>query len=375
LLAAALSFFASALQAQAVASLGAGASIVEYDGFLISGAVALTPAVQFDTPKFSVGGQGNWTIFESGNQIFQATGAAGWLTPLHPRWHLELTGSGGVSKYADEQGVGHVLGRSRLHFFGESYGAWLGGTAGAAYDSTTVSPVELTAGAWVIHQRVTLMGIITGAWLEDDRHLDIAAAARWTAKRVELEARLGMRPWTESSGGVGEALRGVWAEMSALLPVTTNISFTVSGGKYPSDPVRRVLGASYVTAGLRIATARTEPLPALTNPAPIIAAARLRKTSTSLTPARLEITASGSLHTIRVHAANANSVEVMGDFTDWQPVQLSIARDGIWEIQRELKLGVHRLNVRIDGGDWFVPEGAREEQDEFGGVVGIIVVR
>jgi 1,4-alpha-glucan branching enzyme len=136
-----------------------------------------------------------------------------------------------------------------------------------------------------------------------------------------------------------------------------------------------VLGATYVTAGVRIATARTEPLPALTNPAPIIAAARARKPTSSLTTARLEITPTASLHTIRVHAVNASSVEVMADFTDWQPIQLQLVRDGIWEIKQELTLGVHRLNVRVNGGEWFVPEGAREEQDEFGSVVGIIVVR
>jgi hypothetical protein len=162
--------------------------------------------------------------------------------------------------------------------------------------------------------------VITTAWLGDDRHLDIAGAARWNAKRVELEARLGTRPWTQNSGGVGEALSGVWGEMSALVPLTQNISLTMSGGSYPSDPVRRVLGANYLTAGLRIATSHIEQPPALIDPEPIITAARARNATTSATPARLEIAIAGAMRSI-------------------------------------------------------LPEGARQEQDEFGGVVGIIIIR
>jgi hypothetical protein len=37
--------------------------------------------------------------------------------------------------------------------------------------------------------------------------------------------------------------------------------------------------------------------------------------------------------------------------------------------------GVHRLNVRIDGGAWLVPVGARPEESDFGDKVGVIVVR
>ena len=36
--------------------------------------------------------------------------------------------------------------------------------------------------------------------------------------------------------------------------------------------------------------------------------------------------------------------------------------------------GVHRLNVRLDGGRWVVPLGARLERTEFGDAVGIVRV-
>jgi hypothetical protein len=36
--------------------------------------------------------------------------------------------------------------------------------------------------------------------------------------------------------------------------------------------------------------------------------------------------------------------------------------------------GVHRLNVRVDGGAWTAPSGTTRAADEFGGEVGIVTV-
>jgi hypothetical protein len=37
--------------------------------------------------------------------------------------------------------------------------------------------------------------------------------------------------------------------------------------------------------------------------------------------------------------------------------------------------GVHRVNVRADGGPWRPPPGLSVVRDEFGGEVGLLVVR
>ena len=70
----------------------------------------------------------------------------------------------------------------------------------------------------------------------------------------------------------------------------------------------------------------------------------------------------------------AASVEIMGDFTDWQTVQLTRTGDTTWEIQLPLTRGVHRVNIRVDGGRWLVPAGTRLEQTEFGDAVGVVVI-
>jgi hypothetical protein len=56
-------------------------------------------------------------------------------------------------------------------------------------------------------------------------------------------------------------------------------------------------------------------------------------------------------------------------------VTLKQAGAGTWEILLPLAPGVHRVNVRLDGGPWIVPAGTRSEPSDFGGVVGVIVVR
>jgi hypothetical protein len=365
---------ASPIAAQTSATLGMTGSVVQYDGFLTSTAATVAPALRFDTPNFSLGGQGSWTLFESGSRILQATAAAAWLTPARERWRLELSGSAGASRYADEPASGHALARGRFHFFADDAGGWVGATTGASFDSLSRTPFELAIGGWSVRERLALVGTITTTWLGADRHLDVTGAARWTGRRFELETRLGVRPWVSSAGRVGDALTGLWCEVYALFPLNPHISLELGGGSYPSDPVRRVLGSKYATAGLRLDLARDR-LPPLTIPAAIVAAVQRHNQTTGTPAARLEILPAGSLHIIRVHGANANSVDVMGDFTDWNALPLARRGDGIWETRLQLTAGVHRLNVRIDGGPWLVPAGVRPEEGEFGGVVGVVVVR
>src|SRR5256885_13699824 len=63
--------------------------------------------------------------------------------------------------------------------------------------------------------------------------------------------------------------------------------------------------------------------------------------------------------------------ELAGDFTDWQPVGLQPTSDGAWESVQHIPGGVHRVNVRIDGGRWTAPAGATRTPREVGGGGGV----
>jgi lysophospholipase L1-like esterase len=74
-----------------------------------------------------------------------------------------------------------------------------------------------------------------------------------------------------------------------------------------------------------------------------------------------------------VLVANATRVEVMADFTDWNPVMLGHI-DGVWRLERAVPPGLHRIALRIDGGEWIAPANLPHVTDDLGGVVGLITI-
>ena len=359
------------LAAQAVGTLSLGASLIELDGFLSSGAVVFAPALQFDTPRLAFVGQGSWTVFESGNGVLQANATAGWLSGSRGWWRLELSGSAGASKYASEPGSGHLLAGARLHVFRSRAGGWIGLAAGQSVGESALGvPVELTMAGWHVRQQWTLVGTATATRFGGDHYLDLVGAVRWAGRGVEVEGRFGARPWTRLQGLAGTAGTGGYGEVTALVPLSPRLALSIGGGNHLADPVRRVLGARYLSAGIRLRAFGPE------------ARSVLRENSTAimrrLAPAdagatRLEIVASGQFHAIKVSAPGASSVELMGDFTDWSVVALTQVTPGVWTVDLPMMPGIYRVNVRIDGGPWIVPAGTRLERTEFG-AVGVVVV-
>jgi hypothetical protein len=70
----------------------------------------------------------------------------------------------------------------------------------------------------------------------------------------------------------------------------------------------------------------------------------------------------------------ADSVEFASDCTQWRPVQMT--RDGDrWVIEVAAVAGLHRANIRVNGGRWTSPPGLASMEDDFAGEVGIFVVQ
>jgi hypothetical protein len=364
-----LAAFTLPVVAQTAGSVDVGGSVVEYDGFLASGAAVLAPSFRFDSRVFSIGGQGSWTLFETGSSIFQGSLAAAWVAASTGPLRLELSGSAGASTYRNEQSSGHLLGGARVHFLGKSSGAWIGAAAGRSYGAAGV-PLELAGTAWSVKSRLTFLATMTATVHDQIRYLDLLGAIRWASPRLELEARVGARPWGRNFPDAEESLSGAYGELDILAPLNRWLSLTLSGGKYRADPVRRTLGAEYISAGVRLGrprrSARRSTLEAE------VPGGRLVPRETG--SPRLEIRGDGERKTLRIRAPAAKSVELMGDITDWAPVHLRLVEPGLWETELELPPGVHRVNIRLDGGPWVAPGGTRVEPTEFGGSVGILVV-
>jgi hypothetical protein len=79
---------------------------------------------------------------------------------------------------------------------------------------------------------------------------------------------------------------------------------------------------------------------------------------------------------LTLYARGATAVEISGDFTDWRPVPLSRnpANADAWVATFRISPGMHRINVRRDGGPWMVPGGTTRSADDFDGEVGVFVL-
>ena len=78
---------------------------------------------------------------------------------------------------------------------------------------------------------------------------------------------------------------------------------------------------------------------------------------------------------MEVRVANARSVEITSDATQWVPRALDRVAKDRWRLRLELAPGVYHVNLRIDGGPWVVPPGAPTATDEFVGATGVLVVQ
>lgn len=355
------------LAAQLTATADLGLAAIRYDGFLGSAAAFLVPSVRYDARAFSAAAQGNVTLFESGNSLVQGTAAGAWLSPPVARLRGEISGFGGLSAYADAPNAGYGLVRARAHAIAGLQGAWVGGGIGGTYgggDRETTS--EFALGAWLVRPSIAVGATGVRSEVRDSVYVDLSATVRWTLPGFEFDLLVGARAWSHAND------EGPFAEATARIALTHGLAAMVSAGRYLSDPLRGSAAGRSFTAGLRVTP--------FVRRSPITADERLRaaiRVPTTLPPDApvLVLEPATGTYAITVQAPGARLVELVADFTDWEPVTLVPAGDGSWRLEVTLGPGAHRLNLRVDGGAWIVPRGTTPQDDGFGGRVGLLVVR
>lgn len=360
---------AAPVRAQVTATTDLAFGAVKYAGFLGSAAVSVTPGIRWDSRSFSAAGQGSYLVYESGNTLLQGAGAAAWLSPSAGAVRGELSGFGGLSRYASEPVTGYGLARGRAHLMGSTRGAWLGAGIGQAYTSAvTTGTTELGLGAWATFPGLAFTVAATRNTAGDSAYVDVAASARWLRGPVEVNALIGVRAVRDTNR------TAAFGEILARLALTRLVAAQVALGEFPADPLRGAVPGRYLSAGLRLTfldaasalRAADERLRSeLRLPFPLPADAPVLELTHTPFGAR----------TLTVRGVAAERVEIAGDFTDWQPVPLGQVSRLAWALPVTLAPGVYRLNVRIDGGPWRVPRGTTPLRDEFGGLVGLVVIR
>src|SRR5256885_2228117 len=97
--------------------------------------------------------------------------------------------------------------------------------------------------------------------------------------------------------------------------------------------------------------------------------------STVSTPPMRAVSRCNAVQRLTARIGGVETVEIMGDFTDWAPIPLIRRGRDLWELLVPLNPGVHQINLRIDGGQWIAPPGVPTLKDGFNGEVGVLVVR
>lgn len=201
-------------------------------------------------------------------------------------------------------------------------------------------------GQGVYHEDIATRFTDLTAWIEHDRPT-FAAIVGGGARLTQFG---------HTGAGWGMASITWWA-----LP---RVGLVGATGRALEDIVRGVPAARYASLGLRVAVAdRAIPL-------------RSRRPADDARPSvaiERPAGADADARLLVVRARGAGQVEVMADFTGWEPVAL--VRDGErWTLASRIAAGAHRLAVRIDGGAWQVPANLPAVDDDFGGRVGLVSV-
>jgi hypothetical protein len=159
-----------------------------------------------------------------------------------------------------------------------------------------------------------------------------------------------------------------WGVGSATLWLTPRFAVTGAVGRALADVVRGVPTVRYLSLAVRFGFRDRGAMGSPHAPSP---------RDEDGTGPRVEVArAADEQCVVSVHAAAAASVEIMGDFTEWEP--LSLSRDssatGAWTVVLPVAPGAHRIAIRVDGGPWQVPPNLPRVADEFGGAMGLLTV-
>ena len=361
-----------ALCAQVTANVEAGISDVQYDGFLASGAASISPTMRWEHPRGRgfLSARGTYLQFQSGRRSLDGSANASWFTPLARHWRGELGLAGGASDYANIASFSHGQADARLHLMDQDRGGWIAATVGRSSFGGGARPVTVVAlGAWLLRADRTLFVSLDRSFVGDTAYTDLRSSARWRKSSVVLEGIVGARVWSRGGG------RGVFGEGSATVTLGPHAALVVSAGRYPTDAVSGSIAGRYVTAAVRLGTiaVRRPASPTfLTN-----VHASGSHSSTITTDTRLEVQVRDDDDVrLTLYAPGASSVEISGDFTDWHPVPLSRnpATADAWVASFRMSRGIHRINVRRDGGPWMAPGGTTRSADDYDGEVGVFIL-
>jgi hypothetical protein len=334
--------------------------------------------VRHDAHRHSLAAAGAVTLADEGRSTSQGLLTASLLGRPGGRTRWEIGGA----LTAFDQGAASLTGGAyifaREHFAIGRYGAWAGIAVGGVEDADYWSPMRTAEmGSWFTAARATRLS--ASIVLVDTRsepyggpgnlvtdpvtYADASLALRWGfRRRIDVDVRGGLR--SISRGALTPSGRGSrpFAAADVAVWMTSRVALAASLGRQLSDLARGTPDTRFAALALRFTMNERPAAPAPPRRRPVVETMRLAVVMDSGGSARIVVT-----------APNNALVELAASFTSWEPVSL-VRRGDVWELQRPIPSGAHRVLVRVDGGPWTVPPNLPAAPDDFGGTVGILTV-
>ena len=349
-----LAGFTPAARAQSQGSFGIGVGTVRYAGGTKVSTASFSPAYTLDASHASLSLAGTFASLPLGVWSSQGRGDVWVVTP--PAFggvRLGLQGSALGTARTDGGWTAATHGVAELLWWGQSWGVGLGAgpSAGWIAGAPSVTALHVRARTWwragALDYSVNVEPTrFLGAWFTDAT-ASVTANRRPVATSLWATARLSSAYGSKAAGGV----------QVRIFP-TPRVALELGGGSYLADPYQGLPRGGYVTAGLRLFTARRAAPEAAPQP-----------TWPPLEPERR-----GDSTVVRFRMEGASSVAIAGNWDGWQTHALSAIGSDIWTGALALRPGTYRFNLLVDGKEWVVPNGVEIVTEDGGGLVALLLV-
>lgn len=395
--------------AQIASKLEAGSITTQQEGEVPSSVFSVAPGIRIDLPYFALAAHGSAWLTGQQWQIADGTLSGTLLTPTFNHFRGEVIGNASRAFFDQSLENDQLDAQARLHMlFSQNGGFWVGGGVARPWRIAVISAVDVTGGgAWKRIGDATLSGTYTNFFFtkvaatrdssgatqscaarseplsmpsssgtsltgssaaatagndcrRQSRFSDLEGSVNWAYGWFELTGQAGYR-FGDSYDVTPDSRR--WAAGTAVLWITDRVAAVMGGGRVPANPSRGLPARNYANFGLMLSYSS---IPRTTVPvAPMTLAAVKYFEVRSLATGTQKIT---------VRVGGVETVEVMGDFSDWTPLVLMRRGRDMWDITLPVTAGVHEINLRLDGGPWLAPPGLPTRRDSFNGDVGLLVV-
>jgi hypothetical protein len=391
--------------------LEAGGAMLSHESSRALGVLALTPSIRYATRRFAASASGSAWRLDDTWALRNAGASVEYYTPIVYGVRAEMLAGANRTAFDAVLQSDQVDAGGRIHYMRQRLGVWLGSGVSRPLRVAAASNVNVSSGGiWSRLGSTTLKGTVTSffftkvvdtlgsggtstatsvpvcaadrpqavpvdfsasnvgyslntassACRRESRVTDFEGSVHWQHRLIEVTVAGGQR-FGDQLDVTADSRH--WASARTAIWLTEKIAAVAAGGREPAQPTRGLPARSFGSLGVMLAY---WPIPRGTvpveTPASLVKSFELRPAGTAL-------------QRITARIGGVETVEIMGDFTDWAPIPLVRRGRDLWELLVPMSSGVHQINLRIDGGDWIAPPGVPAIRDGFNGEVGVLVVK